>query len=89
VVGCEFHHGGCHLVHLAVDPEARRHGVARALVTAATEFAKKEHAFSVWVDALPHLAGATALFEHVGFNRVGALHRHEWGEDVVLFERVL
>ena len=88
VVGCEFNHGSCRLVHLAVDPEARRQGVARALVAAATEFAKKGNAFSVWVDVLSHLAGATALFEHVGFARAGALRRHEWGEDVVLFERV-
>ena len=89
VVGGEFHHGSCHLVHLAVDPEARRQGVAGALVAAATEFAKKGNASSVWVDALVGLSAATALFGHVGFTRVGVFRRHEWGEDVVLFERVL
>ena len=89
VIGCEFHHGSCRLVHLAVDPDARRQGVAQALVGTATEFAKKGNAFSAWVDVIHDLSGATALFERAGFTRVGALRRHEWGEDVVLFERVL
>jgi hypothetical protein len=33
--------------------------------------------------------GTTGLFERAGFTRVGALRRHEWGEDVELFERLL
>jgi len=89
VIGCEFHHGNCRLVHLAVDPEMRRQGVATALVGAATDWAKKANAVSVWVDTLDALAPATALFPRLGFTLVGALHRHEWGKDVTLFERVL
>ncbi|HYA70367.1 MAG TPA: GNAT family N-acetyltransferase [Thermoplasmata archaeon] len=89
VVGCEFYHGNCRLVHLAVDPETRRHGVATALVGAASEWAKKANAGSVWVDALDALSAATALFSKLGFARVGTLHQHEWGKDVTLFERVL
>ena len=89
VIGCEFHHSNCHLVHLAVDPETRRQGVATALVAAAADFAKKGAAVSVWVDALHRLAGTSALFERAGFTRVGSLRRHEWGEDVELFERLL
>jgi len=89
VIGCEFHHGSCRLVHFAVDPEVRRQGIGSALVTAAVEWAKKGNAVSVWVDALGGLAAANALFPHLGFAVVGVLHRHEWGEDVRLFERVL
>ena len=76
-------------MHLAVEPDARRQGVAKALVAAATEWAKKSNASSVWVEPLHGLTSATALFERVGFARVGTLRRHEWGEDVHLFERVL
>jgi len=89
VVGGELHHGSCRLVHLAVDPETRRQGVATALVAAASEWAKKANATSLWVDVLHVLAPATALFPHLGFALVGTLHGHEWGEDVTLFERVL
>jgi len=89
VIGCEFHHGNCRLVHLAVDPETRRQGVATALVSAATEWARKSNATSVWVDSLDALTAATALFPRLGFAPVGTLHKHEWGKDVTLFERVL
>ena len=89
VVGCELYHGSCRLVDLAVDPEQRRQGVATALIGAATEWARKGTAASVWVDTLRTLTPATALFQRLGFTLVGALHRHEWGEDVNLFERVL
>jgi len=89
VVGCEFFHGTCRLVHLAVDPSVRRHGVGSALVATAVDWAKKGNAASVWVDALRGLVGANALFSHLGFALVGTLHRHEWGEDVCLFEKVV
>lgn len=89
VIGCELHHGSCRLVHLAVDPEVRRKGVATALVRAVVEWAKKGNAASVWVDALHSLEPATELFQHLGFTLVGALHRHEWGKDVNLFEQVV
>jgi len=89
VVGGELHHGSCRLVHLAVDPDIRRNGVATALVAALGEWAKKANAASLWVDVLHGLAPASALFPHLGFALVGTFHRHEWGEDVALFERVL
>ena len=89
VVGCELHHGACRLVHLAVDPEQRRHGVATALIAAAIEWAKKERATSVWSNLLQALAPAKDLYLHLGFTLVGTLHRHELGEDVLLLERVL
>jgi len=89
VVGCELQHRTCKMVHLAVDPDARRQGVATALVTTVAEWAKKENATSIWVDSLHGLAPATALFQHLGFALAGVLHQHEWGEDVNMFERLL
>jgi GNAT superfamily N-acetyltransferase len=89
VVGCELHHGNCKMVHLAVDPDVRRQGVATGLVLAAIEWAKKESASSIWVESLRGLASATALFQRLGFVLAGALHQHEWGEDVNFFERLV
>jgi len=89
VLGCELHHGSCQLIHFAVDPDVRRQGVGSALVTTAVEWAKKANAASVVAETLVGLAPANALFPHLGFSLVGVLHRHEWGEDVRLFERVV
>ena len=88
-VGCEIRHGTCHLLVLAVEPEARRQGVATALLTAAVEWAKRANVPSVWVDSLARFTAVGALLKRLGFSETGTLHKHEWGEDVCLFERVL
>ncbi len=89
VVGCEFRRGSCRLLHLAVDPESRRQGAATALVSAAVDWARRSNATSVWVDALARFTGASALLLRLGFVECGVLHKHEWSEDVHLFERIL
>jgi len=89
IIGCEIRHASVRMMDLAVDPETRRQGVATSLVAAAVEWAKKSNATSIWIDSLSRFAPATALFQHLGFAQAGVLHKHEWGEDVTLFERVL
>ena len=88
-IGCELHHGSCRLLHLTVDPDARRQGIGSALVGAAIEWARRANAASVWVEGLARFTGATSLFQRLGFTECGVLHRHEWNEDVRLFERTL
>ena len=89
VVGCEVSHGSCELVHLAVDPEVRRQGVGAALVGAGVEWARHSSAAQVWAYALSRFTGAGALLLHLGFTECGVLHRHDWNEDVRIFERIL
>ena len=88
-VGCELREGSCRLVHLAVDPEYRRQGVASALLASAVDWAKRSNVPEVWVDALARFSAAASLFRHLGFAECGRLHRHQWNEDVLLFERLL
>ncbi len=89
VVGVEPAHGACRLVHLAVDPESRRHGTGTALLAAAVEWARRSNAATVWCVPLARFHAAGGLLLKLGFAETGQLHRHEWGEDVRLFERVL
>ena len=88
-VGCELREGSCRLVHLAVDPEVRRQGVASALLAAAIDWARHANAPEIWIDALARFTAAAELFKHLGFSECGRLHRHQWNEDVLLFERLL
>jgi GNAT superfamily N-acetyltransferase len=89
VIGCEIDHGSCHLVGLAVDPDARRTGVGTALVAAGVEWARHGNSSQVWANSLSRLTAVSALFKHLGFAECGVLHKHEWNEDVRLFERIL
>ena len=89
IVGCELRRGACRLVHLAVDPEGRRQGVGTALVNAAVDWARRATAAVVWADPLARFQACGALFLKLGFAESGVLHRHESGEDIRLFERVL
>lgn len=88
-VGCEIRHGACHLVHLVVDPEFRRQGVATALVGTAVEWARRSNAAVVWLDPLAKLTPAVALLKSLGFSEAGVLHKHMWAEDVRVFERTI
>ncbi len=87
-IGCQMQHNACHLLDLAVDPDARRQGVATALLTTALEWAKRSNAPSVWADTLARFTAAGALLKRHGFAEAGLLHKHEWGEDIRLFERI-
>ncbi|HYA10802.1 MAG TPA: GNAT family N-acetyltransferase [Thermoplasmata archaeon] len=89
VVGCEFRRGTCRLVQLAVEPDRRRQAVGTALVNAAVDWARRSNAAAVWADPLARFQAAGLLLRKLGFAESGLLHRHEWGEDVRFFERVL
>jgi GNAT superfamily N-acetyltransferase len=88
-IGCEVERGSCRLLHLAVDADARRAGVATALLTAAVEWARHSNAAVVWGSALARFTAVPPLLKKLAFAECGLLHRHEWGEDVRLFERTL
>ncbi|MGC2289924.1 MAG: GNAT family N-acetyltransferase [Thermoplasmata archaeon] len=86
IVGTAFAEGNCRLVDLAIDVDARRKGIATALVLTAVDWARKNRANAVWVDALDRFTEAKGLFHHLGFAPAGVLHRHRWNEDVRFFE---
>ncbi len=88
-IGCEIADGSCRLVHLAVDPDARRQGVATALTSATVEWARRNSAGSIWADALSRFTAAGEVFLKLGFAECGLFHRHYWNEDVRLFEKLL
>ncbi len=88
-VGCETSDGNCRLIHLVVDPEARRQGVASALVRTALDWARHSNSHEVWVDVLARFTAAEALLTHLEFQDAGVLHRHRFNEDVRFFEKLL
>ncbi|MFW9908956.1 MAG: GNAT family N-acetyltransferase [Candidatus Thorarchaeota archaeon] len=88
VVGCSFRHGTCCLTHLAIAKEQRNHGIGRALVEAVIENARLKNASKVWLDTVPFLKEAIALYKKYGFRKCGHLRKHLWGLDMELYELV-
>ena len=88
-IGCRVAQGTCELLHLAVDPDHRRQGVATALSAAAIEWARHANCQSIWVDALARFDAAAEVLRRLQFVDAGQLHRHYYGEDVRLLELTL
>jgi len=88
-IGCAIEDGSLQMVHIAVDPEARRQGVGRLLINAAVEWGRHNKVNAIWVDALARFQAVAALLKDLGFAEGGVLHRHRWNEDVRLFEKTL
>jgi ribosomal protein S18 acetylase RimI-like enzyme len=89
VVGIAFKHGACLLMHMVVDKNSRRIGIGSALVEKAIAYAKKNGATKVWLDTVPILKEAIALYTKYGFKKCGYLKKHYWGADIELYELLL
>ncbi len=63
------------VVHLlAVRPAFRGHGLARPLMQAASDLAKRRGMKALRLDTLTDNYGAQRTYEHLGFNRIGPVH---------------
>jgi ribosomal-protein-alanine N-acetyltransferase len=76
-----------HLMNIAVDPAARRRGVATALLEQMIERAGREQSYTL--EVRPSNAGAIALYERFGFRSAGTRRRYyrDTGEDAVIMWR--
>lgn len=89
VVGCFMQFRCCKLIHMAVLKNYRRKGLGSMLLAKVDEFAKKNNANKIWLDTSSRLKESIAFYQKAGFRLVGELKRHFWGEDIVLFEKLL
>lgn len=74
--------GELHITTIAVRPEYRRRGHARALIGAA--LAAYPHAAYVHLEVRPTNAAAVALYESLGFSATGRRPRYYGDEDALL-----
>jgi ribosomal-protein-alanine N-acetyltransferase len=68
---CRVVAGEAEILTLAVTPDARRQGVARALVAAATGVAKEGKASEMFLEVATDNIAALRLYEQAGFERAG------------------
>jgi [ribosomal protein S18]-alanine N-acetyltransferase len=76
-----------HLMNIAVDPAARRRGIATALLEQMLDRAGREESFTL--EVRPSNAGAIVLYERFGFRTAGMRRRYysDTGEDAVIMWR--
>jgi ribosomal-protein-alanine N-acetyltransferase len=68
---CRVAAGEMEVLTLAVAPQVRRHGVAKALMTAALGAARHMGVTEVFLEVAVDNAAAAALYDSLGFNRTG------------------
>lgn len=78
-----------HLMNLAVDPDRRRQGIARALIDEMLERVGADA--SVTLEVRVSNSGAIALYESYGFRSVGTRRRYyaDTGEDAIIMWRAI
>ena len=78
-----------HLMNIAVDPAARRRGIATTLLEHMLERAGPEEAYTL--EVRPSNGGAIALYERFGFRTAGTRKRYyrDTGEDAVIMWRTV
>ena len=81
-IGVRHLSGELHITTLAVRPERRRQGHARALIGAALAAFPEAH--SVHLEVRPSNAPARALYEALGFTATGLRRRYYGDEDALL-----
>ena len=77
-----------HITNLAVDPEWRRQGIARALLAAILEDARRRGLALAFLEVRPNNAEALGLYEGLGFQVVGRRKGYyfDTGEDALLMQ---
>jgi ribosomal-protein-alanine N-acetyltransferase len=78
-----------HLMNVAVDPDRRRQGIARALIDELLERTGPDA--SITLEVRVSNAGAIALYERYGFRGVGTRRRYyaDTGEDAIIMWRAV
>ncbi len=86
---CARYDQAYHLMNIAVDPDRRRRGIARALLDAMIERAGADANFTLEVRVSN--AAAITLYESYGFRSVGTRRRYyqDTGEDALIMWRAL
>jgi ribosomal-protein-alanine N-acetyltransferase len=85
--------GECHILNLCIDPGLRRHGVGRMLLSMLLSRARRAGMLHAFLEVRPSNAAAMALYEDMGFARIGLRRGYYQAaggrEDAVVYRKAL
>ena len=85
-----YHKGGsAHLGFIGVKPDHRQRGIGTALLRAFLEEAKNRGARKVWLHTHPNLKEAVRMYVREGFTPEGYLRKHMYGQDLIIYSKLL
>jgi ribosomal protein S18 acetylase RimI-like enzyme len=82
-------HGAMHVCSVAVHPGVQGRGVARRLMEALEDIARRRGCHKLWLQTAWAMTEAIALYERLGYRQEGYQPRQFYGEDFLLFGKVL
>lgn len=62
----------CELVKMYIDPEFRNRGIGKALIAQATDFARSKGYLKMYLESMPELKTAVAVYQQLGFKMLDA-----------------
>ncbi len=74
---------------ILVSQDCRSRGIAAAMLKYAMDNAKGRGCHKVWCDSNPQNVPALRFFSRMGFRKVGVLRRHSFGQDQIIWERLI
>jgi ribosomal protein S18 acetylase RimI-like enzyme len=82
-------HEALHVCSLAVYPGNQGRGVARRLMEALEEVARRRGCHKLWLQTAWAMTEAIALYGRLGYRQEGYQPRQFYGEDFIIFGKVL
>lgn len=82
--------GDAEIALIAVSPEMRKHGIGKALLTGAIEYARKSDCENLFLEVRRSNSAAIALYEGCGFTPIGERKKYYAdGEDAIVMVKPL
>ena len=82
-------HETLHVCSVAVDPAWQEHGIAQMLMEALEDIAQRQGCHKLWLQTAWVMTEAIALYERMGFQQEGYMPCQFYGEDFLVFGKVL
>ena len=77
------------IITIGVHPDARRSGIADAMLTLVESDVKKRGGKKIFLEVAENNVPARALYEHNGYVQVGVRPKYYDGTDAILMEKIL
>lgn len=77
------------IITIGVHPDARRGGIADAMLTLVESDVKKRGGKKIFLEVAENNVPARALYEHNGYVQVGVRSKYYDGTDAILMEKIL